>query len=93
MLSNFGVLIQKGIAQFGTLVADQFVAATNSSGTSSAGSVTILAGNTVALVNNSYVYPTSKIFVTLTASTTGSWYISDKENGSFKIVLFNSAGD
>jgi hypothetical protein len=86
-LSDFGVFIQKGIAQFGTLVADQFVAATNSAGTSSAGTVTILAGNTVAQVTNSYVLPTSKIFVTLTASTTGSWYISDKESGSFKLTL------
>ncbi|MDP2651904.1 MAG: DUF5011 domain-containing protein, partial [bacterium] len=86
-LESFGVLIQKGIAQFGTLVADRFVAATNSVGDSSAGTVTILAGNTVALVQNAYVLPSSKIFVTLTASTTSSWYISDKQNGSFKLVL------
>ncbi|MGD0328642.1 MAG: immunoglobulin-like domain-containing protein [Minisyncoccia bacterium] len=86
-LNGFGALIQKGIAQFGILVADQFVAATNSAGTSSAGTVTILAGNTVAQVNNAYVLPSSKIFVTLTASTTGSWYISDKQNGSFRFVL------
>jgi hypothetical protein len=85
--TGFGAFIQKGIAQFGILVADQFVAATNSAGTSSAGSVTILAGNTVAQVTNSYVLPTSKIFVTLTASTTGSWYISDKQDGSFKLTL------
>ncbi|MEK7604751.1 MAG: immunoglobulin-like domain-containing protein, partial [Patescibacteria group bacterium] len=82
-----GAFIGKGFAQFGTLIADQFVAATNSEGTSSAGTVTILAGNTVAQVNNSYVLPTSKIFVTLTASTTGSWYLSDKKAGSFKLVL------
>ena len=69
------------------LVADRFVAATNSAGTSSAGTVTILAGNTVAQVENAYVLPTSKIFVTLTASTTGSWYVSDKQTGSFKLVL------
>ncbi|MBU6214370.1 DUF5011 domain-containing protein [Patescibacteria group bacterium] len=86
-LSAVGAFIGKGFAQFGTLIADQFVAATNSAGTSSAGTVTILAGNTVAKVNNSYVLPTSKIFVTLTASTTGSWYISDKQPGSFKLVL------
>jgi hypothetical protein len=86
-LSGFGAFVQKGIAQFGILVADQFVAATNSAGASSAGSVTILAGNTVAEVSNSYVNPSSKIFVTLTASTTGSWYISDKQNGSFKLTL------
>ncbi len=85
--SGLGVFIQNGIAQFGTLVADQFVAATNSAGTSSAGSVTILAGNTVAQVTNAYVKPSSKIFVTFTASTTGSWYVSDKQSGSFRISL------
>jgi|GEM_PF-3530772 len=87
---GLGVFIQKGFAQFGTLVADQFVAATNSAGSSSAGAVTILAGNTVAQVSNAFVKPSSKIFVTLTASTTGSWYISDKQNGSFKLVLENA---
>jgi len=87
VLEGLGVFIQRGFAQFGTLVADQFVAATNSAGTSSAGTITILAGNTVAQVTNAFVKPTSKIFVTLTASTTGSWYISDKQNGSFKLVL------
>ncbi|MFA5744851.1 MAG: immunoglobulin-like domain-containing protein [Candidatus Paceibacterota bacterium] len=90
VFEGFGVFIQKGFVQFGTLVADQFVAATNSEGSSSAGAVTILAGNTVAQVTNAYVKPTSKIFVTLTASTTGSWYISDKQNGSFKLVLENA---
>lgn len=43
----FGAFISKGISQFGTLVADQFVAATNSEGTSSAGTITILAVNIV----------------------------------------------
>ena len=86
-LEGFGVFIQKGIAQFGTLVFDQFVAATDSNGASSAGTITILAGNTVAQVTNTYVKPTSKIFVTLTASTTGSWYVSDKQNGSFRLTL------
>ncbi|MFA6585006.1 MAG: immunoglobulin-like domain-containing protein, partial [Candidatus Paceibacterota bacterium] len=83
----FGVFISNGIAQFGTLIADRFVAATNSEGSSSAGTVNILAGNTVAQVENAYVKPTTKIFVTLTASTTGSWFISDKKEGSFKLVL------
>jgi len=86
-LESFGVFIQKNIAQFGTLVFDRFVAATDSAGTSSAGTVTILAGNTVAQVTNAYVRPTSKIFITFTASTTGAWYVSDKQNGSFKVVL------
>ncbi len=85
--ASLGAYIQKGIAQFGTLVADQFVAATNSAGASSAGTVTIPAGNTVAQVENAYVLPTSKIFVTFTASTTGSWFVSDKQPGSFRVVL------
>ena len=38
-------------------------------------------------MNNAYVNADSKIFVTLTASTTGSWYLSDKQAGSFKLVL------
>ncbi|MDO8567002.1 MAG: DUF5011 domain-containing protein [bacterium] len=84
---GLGAFISKGIAQFGTLVADRFVAATNSAGTSSAGTVAILAGNTVAQVENAYVLPSSKIFITFTASTTGSWYISDKQVGSFKVIL------
>ncbi|MEK7113955.1 MAG: hypothetical protein AAB850_00165, partial [Patescibacteria group bacterium] len=86
-LQDFGVFIQRGFAQFGTLIADQFVAATNSAGQSSAGTVTILAGNTVAQVENAYVKPSSKVFVTFTASATGAWYVSDKQNGSFKVVL------
>jgi len=84
---GLGAFISKGFAQFGTLIADRFVAATNSAGSSSAGTVTILAGNTVAQVNNAYVLPSSKVFVTFTASTTGSWFISDKQNGSFRIIL------
>ena len=86
-LSGFGALIQKGIAQFGTIVANQFVAATNSAGTASAGSVTILKGNTVAQVNNAYVKSTTKVFVTFNAQVTGSWWVSDKATGSFRIVL------
>ncbi|MBI2410207.1 DUF5011 domain-containing protein [Candidatus Kaiserbacteria bacterium] len=90
----FGAYIAKGIAQFGTLVADQFVAATNSAGTSSAGTVKIIAGNTVAEVQNAYVKPSTKIFVTFTASTTGSWYIAEKKDGSFRLVLESpQAGD
>jgi hypothetical protein len=86
-LNALGAFIAKGVAQFGTLIADQFVAATNSLGGSSAGTVTLLAGNTVAQVNNDYVRPTSKIFVTMTASTTATWYITEKTKGSFKLVL------
>ncbi len=86
-LESLGAFISKGIAQFGTLIADKFVAATDSTGASSAGTATVLTGNTVAQVDNAYVLPSSKIFVTLIASTTGSWYISDKQVGSFRLVF------
>jgi len=86
-LSSVGVLIQKGIAQFNTLVFRQLVASTDSSGTSSAGSVTLLAGNTTAQVNNALVLPTTKVFVTFNSQITGSWWVSDKTTGSFRVVL------
>jgi hypothetical protein len=86
-LNSFGVTIKNGLAQFGTLIADQFVAATNSAGQSSAGTITILTGNTVAQINNEYVLPTTKIFVTFNSQITGSWWVSDKAVGSFRIVL------
>ncbi len=86
-LSGFGVLIEKGIAQFNTLVFRQLVASSDANGTSSAGSVTILAGNTVAQVDNSLVLPTTKVFVTFNTQVNGSWWVSDKTTGSFKVVL------
>ncbi len=86
-LSGVGVLIEKGIAQFNTLVFRQLVASTDSSGTSSAGSVTLLAGNTTAQVNNALVLPTTKVFVTFNSQITGSWWVSDKTVGSFRVVL------
>ncbi|KKW45919.1 MAG: hemagluttinin family protein [Parcubacteria group bacterium GW2011_GWB1_57_6] len=89
-LNTLGVFIKSGFAQFGTLVADRFVAAADSAGTASAGTVTILAGNTVAQVNNAYVTPATKVFITFTAPVTGSWYINDKKAGSFKVVLANA---
>jgi hypothetical protein len=93
-LNSFGIYIQQGIAQFGTLVADRFVAATDSSGTSSAGSGTILAGNTVVEITNGNVSPSSKIFVTFTSSVSGSWYLSNKQEGSFRVSLENAqSGD
>ncbi|OGG94666.1 hypothetical protein A3G63_02355 [Candidatus Kaiserbacteria bacterium RIFCSPLOWO2_12_FULL_52_8] len=70
-LNELGIMVQKGIAQFGTLVARQFVASSDADGTSSAASVTILAGNTVAQINNSLVHSTTKVFVTFNAQVTG----------------------
>jgi hypothetical protein len=86
-LEGFGVLIRNGIAQFNTLVFRQLVASRDADGTSSAGSVTIIGGNTVAQVTNSLVMPSTKVFVTFNSSVTGSWWVSDKTNGSFRVVL------
>jgi len=90
--NSLGAYIQQGIAQFGTLVADRFVAAADSAGNSSAGNGTILQGNTVAEVTNAYVQPTSKIFVTFTSPVSGSWYLSNKQDGSFRVSLQNPQG-
>ncbi len=92
--SAFGALIGKGIAQFNTLVFRQLVASTDANGNSSAGSATILAGNTAAQVNNAFVLPTTKIFVTFNSKITGSWWVSDKAAGSFRVILTEpQAGD
>src|SRR3989344_1108024 len=48
ILSDFGVLIQNGIAQFNTLVFRQLVASKDADGTSSAGNATIWATHTAA---------------------------------------------
>lgn len=87
VFESLGAYISKGFAQFGTLIADRFVAAANSAGTSSAGTVSMLIGNTVAEVTNAYVTPATKIFVTFNAPVIGSWYVSDKQDGSFRVVL------
>jgi len=85
--NSLGVLIQKGIAQFNTLVFRQLVASKDADGTSSAGSISVLTGNTVAQVTNSLVVPSTKIFVTFNSQITGSWWVSDKAVGSFRVVL------
>jgi hypothetical protein len=93
-LEGFGVLIRNGIAQFNTLVFRQLVASSDADGTSSAGSVSLLAGNTVTQVNNSMVKPSTKVFVTFNAQIAGSWWVSDKQDGSFRVVLSEpQAGD
>ena len=86
-LEGFGVLIQNGIAQFNTLVFRQLVASSDADGTSSAGSVTLLTGNMVAQVTNMLVKPSTKIFVTFNSQIAGSWWVSDKLDGSFRVVL------
>jgi len=86
-LKSFGILVKENIAQFDTLVARQFVAAKDSNGDSVAGSDAVLAGNTVAEIKNPYAHPTSKIVITPTASVDGSWYLSEKDEGSFRVTL------
>jgi len=91
---SFGALIQKGIAQFNTLVFRQLVASSDADGTSSAGSISLISGNTVAQVSNSMVKPSTKIFVTFNSQIAGSWWVSDKADGSFRVVLSEAqAGD
>jgi hypothetical protein len=85
--NDLGAYIQNGVAQFGTLVFHQLVAARDADGVSSAGNETILAGNTVLEVQNRLVKPSSKIFVTFTSPIDGAWYISEKKDGSFRVTL------
>ena len=87
LLETVGIYIENGIAQFETLVFRQLAVAKDTNGDSSAGSQTIYGGNTVAEVQNPYVLPTSKIFVTFTGPVSGAWYISHKEAGSFRVTL------
>jgi|GEM_PF-5580843 len=86
-LKSFGVVIEEGFARFQTLAALRFVAATDDDGQSSAGEGEILAGNTVVEIENDFVAPNSKIFVTFTSALEGSWFIDGKEDGSFRVRL------
>ncbi|MFZ2908193.1 MAG: tail fiber domain-containing protein, partial [Minisyncoccia bacterium] len=86
-LEDLGVLIQKGIAQFDTLVARQFVAATDAAGQSIAGSGVVLSGNTVVEIQNPYAKATSKVLITMTSEVDGNWYLADKRDGSFRVKL------
>jgi len=92
-LNSFGILVQNGIAQFNTLVFHEIIASPDVNGASSAGSMTILAGNTVAQVDNSLVKPSTKIFITFNAHVTGSWWVRDKATGSFRVALSASQSD
>jgi len=87
VLATLGIYLENGVAQFETLVFRQLAVAKDTNGDSSAGSQSILAGNTVTEVENPYVLPTSKIFVTFTGPIQGAWYISNKEAGKFRVTL------
>jgi hypothetical protein len=44
------------------------------------------------VITNKLVHPSSKIFVTFTGPADG-WYLTDKKEGSFKVVLKTPASD
>ena len=92
-LSSFGVMIGQGIAQFNTLVFRELVASADSDGTSSAGNATILEGNTVVKIENTLVKPSTKVFVTFNGPVAGSWYVSDKQTGSFRVILTSAQSE
>ena len=87
VLEGFGVLIQKGIAQFNTLVFRQLVASKDADGTSSAGSVIIPVGSALAQVTNSLVFPSTKIFFTFNSVVAGSWWVLTRLPAPSGVVL------
>jgi fibronectin-binding autotransporter adhesin len=87
LLAQAGVLIQDGIAHFGSIAFTNLIASPAADGTSSVATSTIPVGQTEVAVVNPLAHPTSKIFVTITSPLSGSWYISQKAEGSFTITL------
>jgi len=87
LLAGFEAVFEKGVAAFNTLVFRQLAVAEDENGFSSAGSISILAGNTVAEIENPYALPSSKIFITFTSAVSGTWYVSEKQEGKFHITL------
>ncbi|PIR83472.1 hypothetical protein COU19_00005, partial [Candidatus Kaiserbacteria bacterium CG10_big_fil_rev_8_21_14_0_10_56_12] len=86
-LGDLGVTVQNGIAQFSTLAARQFIATTDSNGTTSSASVTINTGNTYVDITNILVHPSTKVFVTFSSQVQGVWWVSEKREGGFKVQL------
>ncbi|MFA7302614.1 MAG: tail fiber domain-containing protein, partial [Candidatus Paceibacterota bacterium] len=86
-LADLGITVQRGIAQFNTLVSRQFVASRDTDGTSSAASVTINAGNTYVDITNAFVHTSTKILVTFSSQVQGSWWVSEKREGGFRVQL------
>ena len=87
LLGQIGVIIKDGIAHFSSLAFTNLIAAPQADGTSAVATSTIPMGDTQVAVVNSLAHPTSKIFVTITSPLAGSWYISQKAEGSFTINL------
>ncbi len=90
VLSNFGVVLESGMARFQSLAALSFTAGTDENGKSSAGEGTIAAGDTEVEIENPYAQSNSKIFVTFTSAVNGSWYLKNKQDGSFTVALSSS---
>jgi len=87
VLASIGIVLKQGYLALDSLVTHQLVLVKGDDGTSSTGSDVIPAGSTELLVTNPLVHPSSKIFLTFTASVDGSWYLSEKKEGSFTIQL------
>ncbi|MBL1434553.1 DUF5011 domain-containing protein [Candidatus Wolfebacteria bacterium] len=85
--AELGVLIEKGFAQFDKLAFTQLIAQKDSAGEAAAGNGTIYSGNKLVHVENSQIKPSAKVFITFTSPVVGSWFITDKANGSFRVVL------
>ncbi len=84
-LASLGIIIKDGIAQLDTLVARRFVALTGTDGAASAGSALIPAASTTVSIGNSLVASTTKVLITMNGPVMGSWWVSDKADGSFLI--------
>jgi hypothetical protein len=85
IFNGFGITLSQGLAQFKTVSAEQFVARTLPDGSSSAGAGALSVGTTTAEVINPLIHPSSKIFVTFNGPVTGSWYLTGKEEGKFRV--------
>jgi hypothetical protein len=87
LLGQIGVIIKDGIAHFTSLAFTNLIASPAADGTSAVATSTIPVGQTQVIVTNSLAHPSSEIFVTITSPLSGSWYISQKAEGSFTISL------
>ncbi|MDB5266126.1 MAG: hypothetical protein JWM39_839 [Parcubacteria group bacterium] len=87
LLGQIGVIVKDGIAHFTSLAFTNLISAPAADGTSAVATSTIAMGDTQAVVVNNLAHPTSEIFVTITSPLNGSWYISQKGEGSFTINL------
>ncbi|XKT75440.1 MAG: immunoglobulin-like domain-containing protein [Patescibacteria group bacterium UBA2103] len=86
-LSELGVLIERGFAQFDKLAFRQLIAQKDNDGQGAAGTGTVRLGDKLVLVENKQIKASSKVFVTFTSPVVGSWFITDKANGSFRVTL------